>query len=105
MKTFCFASSSRRGITSGLWYSRPRRCNSAISPRAALVDDAELLLDEGANLARVAGQARCHKGLQRRLLRHGKKAVPPTDVKAGQPLKPVLEKQPMPTPYRVVVEE
>ncbi len=28
----CFSSSSLRGIAPGLWYSRPRRCKSAISP-------------------------------------------------------------------------
>ena len=32
MNAFCFSSSSLRGITSGLWSSRPRRCGNAISP-------------------------------------------------------------------------
>ena len=67
-------------------------------PRAALADDAELLLDEGANCCVFVGQVRAHPGLPRRLLRLRKKAVPPTDIKAGLPLKPFFEKQPIPAP-------
>src|SRR5271154_4079598 len=74
-------------------------------PRAALVDEAEFLLDPGADMARRTRKARRHPTLQRFGLLGAHLARTAAHVEAGQPFDAATFEQLIPAADRVVVEE
>ena len=73
--------------------------------RTAFVDETELLLDPGADLARRARQRRADPGLQLVLLLGAQIARAPAHVEAGQAFDPALLEELTPAADRVVVEQ
>ena len=73
--------------------------------RAAFVDEAEFLLDPGADMPRRPRQACGDPSLQAVFLRGAQKARAPAHVEAGQAFDPVLFKELAPTADRVVVKQ
>ena len=73
-------------------------------PRAAFIDDAELLLDIGADLARRARQCRGDPGFQRFFLRLRKMAGAAAALKARQTFDAAFAIELGPTAHGVVVE-
>src|SRR5437879_419765 len=74
----------------------PQAMQQRDQSRTAFVDEAEFLLDKGADLARRARQRRADKGLQCIFLRGTQKARTAAHVKAGQALDPTLFEQLVP---------
>src|SRR5215468_6745580 len=73
--------------------------------RAAFVNEAEFLRDEGADLPRRARQRGSDKGFQGLFLHSTQKACAAADVKTGEPLDAALLKQLVPAADRIVVQQ
>src|SRR5215470_16484870 len=73
--------------------------------RAAFVNEAEFLRDEGADLPRRARQRGSDKGFQGLFLHSTQKACAAAYVKTGEPLDAALLKQLVPAADRVVVQQ
>src|SRR5208283_5592994 len=73
-------------------------------PRAALIDDAKLLLDIGADLARRTRQCRGDPGFQRFFLRLRKMTGAAATLKESQNIKAAFAVELGPTTHSVVVD-
>ena len=83
----------------------PQAMQQRDQSRTAFVNEAEFLLDKGADLARRARQRRADKDFQRVFLRGAQKARAPAHVETGQTLDPTLFKEFEPATDRVVVQQ
>jgi hypothetical protein len=86
----------------GLDGFEPKPMQHRDQPRAALISGAEFLLDIRADLARRTRQGRGDPALQLRFLVFRQARAGAAALKPRQPLKPVLQEQPMPAPDRFV---
>ena len=83
----------------------PQAMQQRDQSRTAFVNEAEFLLDKGADMARRARQRRADKDFQCVFLRGAQKARAPAHVEAGQALDPTLFKEFEPATDRVVVKQ
>jgi hypothetical protein len=82
---------------------QPQSMQQCDQPGSARIDQTELLLDPGTDLARRARQGRHEPGFQSFLLLSAHLARAATGLKARQPFDTILDKQTMPPAYRIVV--
>src|SRR5271163_3091515 len=92
-------------MTSGLWILEPEAMQQRDQPRAALVDEAEFLLDPAADLARRTRKARRHPAFQGLGLLGAHLARTAAHLEAGQAFDAALFEQLVPVADRVVVEQ
>src|SRR5499427_9644011 len=105
MNAFCSSSSSLRGDDIGLVIFEIEAVQQGDQSRAAFVNEAEFLRDEGADLPRRARQRGGDKGFQGLFLHGTQKACAAADVKTRKPLDAALLKQLVPAADRVVVQQ
>jgi len=83
----------------------PQAMQQRYQSRTAFVNEAKLLLDPGADVARRARQRRADKDFQCVFLRGAQKARAPAHVETGQTLDPTLFKEFEPATDRIVVQQ